>query len=59
MQNPKRQLILNKGTQTFIFRYERGLESQVLDALVEQVEDRGTDFDRFDAAVLRLKLTQM
>jgi hypothetical protein len=54
----KRQLVLNKGTEKFIFRYETGSEDELLDALVEQAKDKRTDFDWFDAAVLSFKLTQ-
>ncbi len=58
MQRAKRQLVLNKGTQKFIFRYDSGCEDKLLDALVEQVKNHRTDFDWFDAAVLSFKLTQ-
>jgi hypothetical protein len=58
MQKPKRQLVLNKGAEKFIFRYEQGREDTLLDALIEQVRDKRTDFDWFDAAVLSFKLTQ-
>lgn len=58
MQKPKRQLVLNKGGEKFIFRYEPGHEDELLDALIEQAKDRRTDFDWFDAAVLSFKLTQ-
>lgn len=54
----KRQLILNKGAEKFIFRYEHGKEDELLDALIEQAKDKRTDFDWFDAAVLSFKLTQ-
>lgn len=54
----KRQLVLNKGKEKFIFRYESGHEDQLLDALIEQAKDKRTDFDWFDAAVLSFKLTQ-
>ena len=53
-----RQLILNKGAEKFIFRYENGREDKLLDALIEQAKDKRTDFDWFDAAVLSFKLTQ-
>ena len=53
-----RQLVLNKGTEKFIFRYEAGCEDKLLDALIAQVNDRCTSFDWFDAAVLSFKLTQ-
>ncbi len=54
----KRQLILNKGAEKFIFRYVHGKEDELLDVLIEQAKDKPTDFDWFDAAVLSLKLTQ-
>lgn len=53
-----RQLVLNKGIEKFIFRYEHGQEDELLDALVEQARDKRTSFDWFDAAVLSFKLTQ-
>ncbi len=58
MKTPSKQLVLNKGSEKYIFRYENGCESQLLDALVAQASDRQTDFDWFDAAVLSFKLTQ-
>jgi len=58
MKKMKRQLVLNKGDEKFIFRYENGREDELLDVLIEQAKDRRTDFDWFDAAVLSFKLTQ-
>ena len=58
MKKTKRQLILNKGTEKFIFRYDSGYEDKLLDALIEQAKDNRTNFDWFDAAVLSFKLTQ-
>jgi len=58
MKKMKRQLVLNKGAEKFIFRYENGREDKLLDALIEQAKDKRTDFDWFDAAVLSFKLTQ-
>ncbi len=58
MKKTKRQLILNKGTEKFIFRYDSGCEDKLLDALIEQAKDNRTNFDWFDAAVLSFKLTQ-
>ena len=58
MKRGKRQLVLNKGIQKFIFRYDAGCEDQLLEALIEQARDKRTDFDWFDAAVLSFKLTQ-
>ena len=54
----KKQLVLKKGKQKFIFRYESGCEDKLLDVLVEQAKSGRTDFDWFDAAVLSFKLTQ-
>ena len=58
MSKKKRQLVLNKGMEKFIFRYDSGCENKLLDALIEQAKDNRTDFDWFDAAVLSFKLTQ-
>jgi hypothetical protein len=58
MKRVRRQLVLNKGVQKFIFRYDSGCEDQLLEALIEQAKDKRTDFDWFDAAVLSFKLTQ-
>ncbi|MFC1781032.1 hypothetical protein ACFLZ8_02050 [Planctomycetota bacterium] len=55
----KRQLILNKGIEKFIFRYDSGSENELLDALIEQAKDNRTNFDWFDAAVLSYKLAQL
>ena len=58
MEKAIRQLVLNKGGEKFIFRYEAGSEDKLLDALIGQAKDRRTSFDWFDAAVLSFKLTQ-
>ena len=52
------QLVLNKGSETYVFRYDNGSEDMLLDALVAQANSGSTDFDWFDAAVLSFKLTQ-
>ncbi len=57
-KNIKRQLVLSKGREKFIFRYDCGCEDKLLDALIDQAKDERTDFDWFDAAVLSFKLTQ-
>ena len=57
-ENTKRQLVLSKGHEKFIFRYDCGCEDKLLDALIDQAKDERTDFDWFDAAVLSFKLTQ-
>ncbi len=58
MNKTMRQLVLNKGSEKYIFRYESGSEDQLLDALIEQARDERTCFDWFDAAVLSFRLTQ-
>ncbi|MCF7975644.1 MAG: hypothetical protein K9N55_17640 [Phycisphaerae bacterium] len=59
MNCEQKQLILNKGHEKFIFRYESGSEDQLLDALMDQASNKKTDFDWFDAAVLSFKLTRV
>jgi hypothetical protein len=54
----KKQLILKKGKQKFIYRYDNGCEDKLLDVLIEQAQSGRNDFDWFDAAVLSFKLTQ-
>lgn len=58
MTKRQRQLILSKGSQKFIFRYDVGCEDELLDALIENAKNPITCFDWFDAAVLSFKLTQ-
>jgi len=58
MNKIKRQLVLSKAGEKFIFRYEAGSEDKLLDVLIEQAKDGRTSFDWFDAAVLSFKLAQ-
>ena len=58
MENTLRQLVLNKGSEKYIFRYAEGAEGDLLDAIVDHASDKRMDFDWFDAAVLSFKLTQ-
>lgn len=58
MEKAKRQLVLNKGGEKFIFRYDCGSEDKLINVLIEKAKDRSVDFDWFDAAVLSFKLTQ-
>jgi len=58
MRKKKQQLILNKGAEKFIFRYDSGAEDKLLDAVIEQAKNMRTNFDWFDAAVVSFKLTQ-
>ena len=58
MKNRKKQLVLNKGEEKYIFRFDAGSEGQLLDALVAAAGNPHTSFDWFDAAVLSFKLTQ-
>ena len=58
MSTIRRQLFLKKGSEKYIFRYDDGMEDNLLDALIEQAKDTRMAFDWFDAAVLSFKLTQ-
>jgi len=58
MRTGKKQLVLNKGQERFIFRYDNGCEAELLDALVLSATDGRTSFDWFDAAVLSFKLSR-
>ena len=53
-----RQLVLNKGSETYIFRYDSGGEDMLLEALIAQAKNDSTDFDWFDAAVLSFQLSK-
>ena len=57
MAKIRKQLVLNKGGEKYIFRYDRGCEDSLIDALMDQARNGNTDFDWFDAAVLSFKLT--
>jgi len=56
--NFDRQMVLNKGSEKYIFRYIRGQEQEVLESLMLSAKDKGLSFDWFDAAVLSFKLSQ-
>ncbi len=58
MQQNLRQLVLKKGSERYIFRYQAGSEDKLLEALISQASDSRTSFDWFDAAVLSFKLIQ-
>lgn len=58
MDAESRQLVLNKGVEKYVFRYQAGCEDELLDALVEQARAGRTSFDWFDAAVLSFKITR-
>ncbi len=51
-----RQLSLVKGPERFVFRYQAGQESQVIDAFASLAADRKSVFDWFDAAVLSYQM---
>lgn len=54
----QRELSLVKGEERFVFRYEPGNEEDVLDAFVVMANERGSNFDWFDAAVLSFQLSK-
>jgi hypothetical protein len=51
-----RQLSLVKGEERFVFRYQTGQESQVIDAFASMAGDQDSCFDWFDAAVLSYQM---
>ncbi|MEE9212349.1 MAG: hypothetical protein V3U29_06820 [Phycisphaeraceae bacterium] len=53
-----RQLVLIKGGQQYVFRYERGEETKLLNHLVVLAGDPSSDLDWFDAAVLSHQVGQ-
>ena len=44
--------------ERFVFRYQPGCEEELLDAFVDMANDRGNEFDWFDAAVLSFQLSK-
>lgn len=59
MSGPERELVLNKGSHQYVFRYRQGEEDGVLATLARHADDTRTDFDWFDAELLRLKITEI
>lgn len=51
-----RQLSLVKGEERFVFRYQTGQESEVIDAFASMAADETSCFDWFDAAVLSYQM---
>lgn len=54
----KRQISLNKGGESFVFRYEAGEERTVIQTLSDMAKRRDLKFDWFDAAILSHQLGQ-
>ena len=54
--NVTRQLSLLKGSQRYVFRYQVGTETEVIQAFATLAADGGRDFDWFDAAVLSYQM---
>jgi len=54
----RRELALVKGKQRFIFWYEAGEEERILESFVVLANDRASEFDWFDAAVLSFQLSK-
>ena len=52
MSNETRQLTLVKKGQYYLFRYQPGDESTLIQTLIEKAEDPRCALDWFDAAVL-------
>jgi hypothetical protein len=58
MQNVTHYLILEKAGELFIFGYEQGKETGMLEELIRQAKDRRSGLDWFDVGVLELKLRE-
>jgi hypothetical protein len=54
--NVIRQLALVKGAERFVFRYEAGRETEVIDSFTRLANDAACQFDWFDAAVLSYQM---
>lgn len=53
---PRLELVYPKGGELFIFRWMKGEEQQLIDALEAQAKNPATRFDIYDAAYLSLQL---
>ncbi|MFH0983630.1 MAG: hypothetical protein V2A79_19105 [Planctomycetota bacterium] len=51
-----RQLSLVKEAERFVFRYEAGRETEVIDSFTRMANDSTCRFDWFDAAVLSYQM---
>jgi len=49
-------LSVHKGRELFVFFYESGQESELLEVLIEQADNPEINFDWFDAAMVSFKL---
>ncbi len=54
--NVTRQLSLLKGSQRYVFRYQVGTETEVIQAFATLAANGGRNFDWFDAAVLSYQM---
>ncbi len=53
-----KELALQKDQERFVFRYEPGGEEGVLDSFIGMANDKASNFDWFDAAVLSFQLSK-
>ncbi len=51
-----REISITKGNEKYIFRYEEGQEDGLLDAIIETIKNKKTNFDWYDTAGLSFKL---
>ena len=54
-----RTLSLVKGGHKYVFRYSRGCEDEIVDAIMDLAEDEHSPLDWLDAATLSFQITQM
>jgi hypothetical protein len=53
-----RTISMTKGGRKFVFRYPRGHEDDIVDAIVSLAEDDSCPIDWLDAATLSYQVTQ-
>lgn len=54
----QRKFIYNKGGERYIFIWNNGEESELLDAVHDLAKSKRTEFDWYDAAIISFKLIQ-
>ncbi len=54
-----RTLGLEKGGQTYLLRYQVGLEDEVVEEVMRMADDHSLDFDWMDAATMSFQVTHL
>ena len=58
MKKSKRQIVLHKGREKFIYLYDSGEEEMILEAIKEQWKDPEISIDDLDVILLTFKLRE-